>query len=1710
MQDCNDGDPDVFPYATETPSDTIDSNCDGKDDPNVIPVATQCDINPASPTSVQDLTVDEAGNDADDGPLSVTFQYRWYVDNVQVTDETTDSLGEENYQKWQLIEVDCDPHDGWESGIPMTSAPALVSNVGPSAPTMALPVNKSNADQIVSTVTYPALDPDPTDVVTYAYTWLVDNVVESGQNDKYFPAGIATRGEVVKVQVQATDGLDFSAVAEATTTIVNAPPSEAVASTSPGAAGDGEDIVCSVAIAATDADGDTPAYSFAWLKNGGAYGGPTTTTTLAGDTIPNAQTTVSDVFVCTITADDGNSGTSVSQPATTTVDARNWLETDPTVSVTGNINDGDTGEPVPGVLVSVRGAVPTITAVTDSNGDYAVEVPFAQFALHTTSTEHYGALSYFAGTLGQPLDLTDMLYMMTNDTISDVADATGRTFDNNKGAVTVMFMGPSWFGGESAVVTPNGDGDPIAYGEAMLPFVNTETAPEGTPVLVYTNIPAGAAQVDSINTPAHTACTPTYPLGVPFEVLPQTTTAIAFTCNWTAGEPDDSPPWSEGPGGSDITWAGQIRDFVTGYPVVGVTVENLTGGGSTTTNADGEYQLAGLAPNDLIKVSKTGYWGEIFPVAYDEEFGLWEEDFEVVTDSTFPTYWELMKLPSIPDPTKGLINVNTVANDGYNNPLNMVAKLGGEIVSFTGSPYGYVRSFDGNGDPVNSSAIQDPPGYMGINPHQEPEEDEEPEEPEGEVMFFDVDPTSSGLSFDVNGNSVGNTCFIESKPAEWIVEAKTITAVDAECTPTPPPTVLSGTVSDNATGAPMAGVTVTINGGQYTVTAGDGSFNMIVPPVPTEIRVASAGYWTALEYMFPFPGDNPNLIFNLVSDGEMASRATALGISIPETQGAAMFGFNGTLSPSGGETVAVSNYPSSYHIDGAGWVPSTALSATSEPELHIFDITPSVYQESYDVDGVLGFNHCPSGMWPGKMLLIEPHTITLTFSSCFSGPPAGDQQVRLDMQFTADANPGENNYALSCTGTQLPDVSFTKDFGQGPFESSNDQAYVTNGQTCSLTVTDSGADGGPFVDIQACGQTLDAFTVTGASTVSNFTVPACEIDDDEVLYNCDSQPNQFTYANFYVSSTYGSDWNSGGMFDAFNTIQHALNQAQPGDFVMVFPGVYPEFLQVPDGVLLSSSDGPSSAFKTEITEEHAVCAWCAPGIIPDTMIEFTAGTGATVSGFHIDGGSNAVATVRNGSFNTRLTNNVIDAGFSTYGVLIEPNSSAEVIDNTIVEAGAANIHAVDNSTYVLVANNIIANAGTVNLSDANGFWDVDHNILYTSDATPQSISGVNGLENLMDADPQFTDVGQRQWSVDGLTSPSLHEGTGRWGSQGDCTQPDIGADFRRRERPNIAGLEITGTWRRPGGGNGQIDFNGGDVNDFNGDQYYVMQYDNWDNYLVAQNSNWHTTNPDDWSRMDWAWHDGTMFFCHTTIDQVDQNAAQATSRPADTDPATTGCNGGPWKELWYGIDPGNPRMSTIGQLQRNVISASTDVIVDGVISAVSDDGFQLTRSVGPNSEVWNGIWVKWGNIGASGYSVGDQVTVTGRYRENDNSGAWSNSRSDIAVDGFGWASVNVLGPPAFVPGPTPVDLLDVGEAWEGLIITIPNVTITSIEAGWWEIGNGIGLNNKFFASTNQGTFSVGDTFTSVTGVLRWGGSTGPGLYRIEPLQEADLQGYVDN
>ncbi len=93
------------------------------------PIITSINIQPMYPTIASTMQVTVQASDADGDP--VAFDYKWYVNNAPVEDQTGDSFSCGSYKHGDVVHVDITPSDGEQNGLSATSSYISIQDTPP-------------------------------------------------------------------------------------------------------------------------------------------------------------------------------------------------------------------------------------------------------------------------------------------------------------------------------------------------------------------------------------------------------------------------------------------------------------------------------------------------------------------------------------------------------------------------------------------------------------------------------------------------------------------------------------------------------------------------------------------------------------------------------------------------------------------------------------------------------------------------------------------------------------------------------------------------------------------------------------------------------------------------------------------------------------------------------------------------------------------------------------------------------------------------------------------------------------------------------------------------------------------------------------------------------------------------------------------------------------------------------------------------------------------------------------------------------------------------------------------------------------------------------------------------------------------------------------------------------------------------------------------
>ena len=267
---------------------------------NSVPTLASASITPDPARRNDTLTCTASGyRDADGDPDLST--YAWTVNG---TAAGTGATLTGPFLVGALVACTVTPNDGKDTGTPVTDSVTIENSLPVVSSVTLTPGTVYTND----TLTANAVSSDPDgDSVSLRYRWFADGVEIVGATGSSLSGALAgsfDRDDVVTVEVTPNDGVsDGASVVSAGVTVRNTAPTAPTIAITPAAPEAGDDLTCSVVTPATDVDGDTISYTFAWDQDGASYAGATsggTSSTVAGADVGGSET-----WTCEVTAGDG-------------------------------------------------------------------------------------------------------------------------------------------------------------------------------------------------------------------------------------------------------------------------------------------------------------------------------------------------------------------------------------------------------------------------------------------------------------------------------------------------------------------------------------------------------------------------------------------------------------------------------------------------------------------------------------------------------------------------------------------------------------------------------------------------------------------------------------------------------------------------------------------------------------------------------------------------------------------------------------------------------------------------------------------------------------------------------------------------------------------------------------------------------------------------------------------------------------------------------------------------------------------------------------------------------------------------------------------------------------------------------------------------------------------------------------------------------------
>ncbi len=247
-----------------------------------------------TPTSVTDADGD-----------AVTFTYAWTVDGSAAL-STTSQLTSAEFDRDEVVQCTVTPNDGSEDGAPV-SASLTVSNALPTVSSVSVSPSSATVSDTL-TCSYSGFSDADGDVDASTWSWTVGGV-EVGTSST-LSSGFGS-GDTVTCTVTPNDGTDDGTPVSDSVSIDNTAPVLASVTLSPDPAYEGDVLSCTPG-AATDADGDTVTFTYAWTVEGSAVS-PTTAT------LSSIWFERDDDVACTVTPNDGSTDGDAVSSSTLTI-----------------------------------------------------------------------------------------------------------------------------------------------------------------------------------------------------------------------------------------------------------------------------------------------------------------------------------------------------------------------------------------------------------------------------------------------------------------------------------------------------------------------------------------------------------------------------------------------------------------------------------------------------------------------------------------------------------------------------------------------------------------------------------------------------------------------------------------------------------------------------------------------------------------------------------------------------------------------------------------------------------------------------------------------------------------------------------------------------------------------------------------------------------------------------------------------------------------------------------------------------------------------------------------------------------------------------------------------------------------------------------------------------------------------------------------------
>lgn len=273
---------------------------------NTAPVISAVTLSPSSPGT--DTLLTAAVTAADDDGESLTYSYDWYVGGTKVSATGASLDGKSFFDKGDSVYVVVTADDGDDTSAAFTSAAVTVGNTPPTIASATISPSTIREATTVSCTGSGWSDTDG-DSEGYRYSWTVNGA--SVSTSTTLTGASFKKGDTVGCVLTPFDGTDTgTAVSASTVKVQNTAPE--LTSVSLSTLSPTESTTLSATLgSATDADGDTISYTYAWYVGGRLV---SSATTLDGTSFSSG-----DSIYLEVTPTDGDDDGTTVRSATATV-----------------------------------------------------------------------------------------------------------------------------------------------------------------------------------------------------------------------------------------------------------------------------------------------------------------------------------------------------------------------------------------------------------------------------------------------------------------------------------------------------------------------------------------------------------------------------------------------------------------------------------------------------------------------------------------------------------------------------------------------------------------------------------------------------------------------------------------------------------------------------------------------------------------------------------------------------------------------------------------------------------------------------------------------------------------------------------------------------------------------------------------------------------------------------------------------------------------------------------------------------------------------------------------------------------------------------------------------------------------------------------------------------------------------------------------------